>query len=89
MGMSQMLILFVFRVSLFTNPLLNVLHFCSNLLLNVGPMADGTLDPVFEERLLEMGEWLNVSHTTFVAALSFQNDYHIIYLEKSDWLLVK
>ena len=33
----------------------------SNLLLNIGPMADGTLDPVFEERLLEMGAWLNVS----------------------------
>lgn len=34
---------------------------CSNLLLNVGPMADGTLDPVFEERLLDMGAWLEVN----------------------------
>ena len=33
---------------------------CSNLLLNIGPMSDGTIDPVFEERLLEMGAWLNV-----------------------------
>ena len=32
-----------------------------NLLLNVGPTADGLLLPVFEERLLEMGEWLQVN----------------------------
>ena len=38
------------------------MHLSSNLLLNVGPMADGTLDPVFEERLLEIGAWLDVSH---------------------------
>ena len=32
-----------------------------NLLLNVGPTADGRIVPAFEERLLEMGTWLNVS----------------------------
>ena len=31
-----------------------------NLLLNIGPTADGSILPVFEERLLEMGEWLQV-----------------------------
>ena len=31
-----------------------------NLLLNVGPTADGLILPVFEQRLLEMGEWLQV-----------------------------
>ena len=24
-------------------------------------MADGTIDPVFEERLLEMGAWLDIN----------------------------
>ena len=32
-----------------------------NLLLNVGPTADGRILPVFEETLLEMGQWLGVS----------------------------
>ena len=31
-----------------------------NLLLNVGPTADGRILPSFEQRLLEMGEWLEV-----------------------------
>lgn len=31
-----------------------------NLLLNVGPTADGRIVPAFEERLLEMGAWLEV-----------------------------
>ena len=32
-----------------------------NLLLNVGPTADGRIVPAFEERLLEMGTWLKVN----------------------------
>lgn len=32
-----------------------------NLLLNVGPTADGRIVPIFEERLLQMGEWLSVN----------------------------
>ena len=32
-----------------------------NLLLNVGPTADGRILPSFEQRLLEMGKWLEVS----------------------------
>ena len=31
-----------------------------NLLLNVGPTADGRIVPAFQERLLEMGAWLEV-----------------------------
>ena len=45
----------------YTGNWLFFIHLSSNLLLNIGPMADGTLDPVFEERLLEMGAWLDVS----------------------------
>lgn len=32
-----------------------------NLLLNVGPMADGTIPPMQRERLLGLGEWLAVN----------------------------
>ncbi len=33
----------------------------SNLLLNIGPNADGTIPVVMQERLLEMGKWLKVN----------------------------
>ncbi|CAH1777897.1 unnamed protein product [Owenia fusiformis] len=32
-----------------------------NLLMNVGPTADGRISPIFEERLRQMGEWLSVN----------------------------
>lgn len=32
-----------------------------NFLLNVGPAADGTIPPIMEERLLEIGAWLKVN----------------------------
>lgn len=32
-----------------------------NLLLNIGPAADGTIPVIMEERLLQIGEWLNVN----------------------------
>jgi alpha-L-fucosidase len=36
----------------------------ANLLLNVGPLPDGTIDPRSAERLLGMGEWLETYETT-------------------------
>ncbi|XP_013409767.1 alpha-L-fucosidase isoform X1 [Lingula anatina] len=32
-----------------------------NLLMNVGPTADGMIPPVFEERFRQMGEWMGVN----------------------------
>jgi len=29
--------------------------------MNVGPIADGRIIPAFEERLLQMGQWLSVN----------------------------
>ncbi|KAF2884222.1 hypothetical protein ILUMI_21957 [Ignelater luminosus] len=32
-----------------------------NLLMNVGPTSDGRIMPIFEERLLDIGEWLSIN----------------------------
>ena len=31
------------------------------MLINVGPTADGRIDPIFQERLLQLGQWLEVN----------------------------
>jgi alpha-L-fucosidase len=41
--------------------LIETVAFNGNLLLNVGPHADGTMSPIFVDRLVGMGEWLEVS----------------------------
>ncbi|KAL7579798.1 hypothetical protein ACA910_021932 [Epithemia clementina (nom. ined.)] len=43
------------------NSLIETVAFNGNFLLNVGPSADGTLNPIFMDRLVGMGEWLAVN----------------------------
>jgi len=47
-----------------------------NLLMNVGPTGDGRIDPVFQERLIQMGNWLRVNGDAVYSSKPwiFQND---------------
>lgn len=38
--------------------------------MNVGPTADGRIIPAFQERLLQIGEWLSVNGAKLFMALS-------------------
>jgi alpha-L-fucosidase len=48
--------------------LIQTVAYNGNMLLNVGPRADGTLDPIFEDRLMDMGEWLSVNGEAIYAS---------------------
>lgn len=47
-----------------------------NILINVGPTRDGTIAPIFEERLLQMGGWLRANGKAIYATMPWvhQND---------------
>lgn len=47
-----------------------------NLLLNVGPSADGRIVPIFEERLRQIGCWLDLNGDAIFGTTpwTFQND---------------
>ncbi len=32
-----------------------------NILINVGPTKEGTIAPIFQERLMQLGAWLRVN----------------------------
>ena len=47
-----------------------------NVLINVGPTKYGTILPIFEERLRQLGEWLRINGEAIYASQTFfhQND---------------
>ncbi len=57
-----------------------------NLLLNVGPAADGTIPVIMEERLLQMGEWLAVNGEAIYATRPYKPsaDKEIRYTRKGE-----
>lgn len=57
-----------------------------NLLLNVGPAADGTIPVIMRERLLQIGEWLNINGEGVYASRAWRKSEtkDVCYTQKSD-----
>jgi alpha-L-fucosidase len=53
-----------------------------NLLLNIGPTHDGRIIPIFEERLREVGNWLEINGEAVYHTKPWihQNDSNVWYV---------
>jgi alpha-L-fucosidase len=69
--------------------LIQVVAWNGNMLLNVGPAADGTIHPIFVDRLVHLGEWLKVNGRAIYDTEPWhtcQNETHVgvYYTTRSD-----
>lgn len=57
-----------------------------NFLLNVGPAADGTIPVIMQERLLQIGEWLNVNGEGIYASRKYKKSTQkeLCYTKRED-----
>ena len=56
-----------------------------NLLVNVGPTKEGTIDVIMQERLRQLGEWLNFNGeavTYFLFFLRMNQNYFTDHIER-------
>lgn len=61
---------------MYTDAALIFTLYLGNILINVGPTKDGIIAPIFQERLLDLGEWLSVNGEAIYASVPWkkQND---------------
>lgn len=52
--------------------MISVVALGGNYLLNVGPMSDGMIAPVFEERLRGLGAWLRINGEAIYASKAWR-----------------